>query len=206
MRGPHVLAANVIQAAVIGLADERVHRSHVLVAGLIERPPDESIHDRADTQRIGQRDRRFDRAELVNLRRSGELAEGVADKHRARHFVLEDVALMRHDDGHAGANAVTLVERQVTDGDAGDVGDRVLRSGLEHAGRQSEVAGARPGILRGELHRRQRQATAQDELLHHAPTIRRIRLIGVAPDIPDRLRDCRSVFYVALQAPVPLGL
>ena len=57
-------------------------------------------------KRVGERDRRFDRAELVDLRRAGELAEGVADEHRARHLLLKHIAGVRHDDGDAGANAV----------------------------------------------------------------------------------------------------
>ena len=47
---PHVLAANVVQAAVVGLADQRVHRSHVVVAGLIERPAHEAFDRGADAQ------------------------------------------------------------------------------------------------------------------------------------------------------------
>ena len=39
-----MLAANVVETAVVGLADQRVDRSHVLVAGLIDRPPHETFN------------------------------------------------------------------------------------------------------------------------------------------------------------------
>ncbi len=95
--GPNVQAANVVQAAVVGLANQRVHRSHVRVARLIERPAHEAFDGGADAQRVGQRDRRLDRAELIDLRRAGELAEGVADEHGAGHLVLKHVAAVRND-------------------------------------------------------------------------------------------------------------
>ena len=41
------------------------------------------FHGRADAEGVGEHDRRLDRAELVDLRGAGELAEGVADEHGA---------------------------------------------------------------------------------------------------------------------------
>ena len=62
-------------------------------------------------ERVGEDDRRFDRAELLDLRRAGELAEGVADEHRAGDLVLEEIAAVRQDRRHAGADGVALDER-----------------------------------------------------------------------------------------------
>ncbi len=126
--GPHVQPANVVEAAVVGFADERVDGSHVGVAVLLQRPLHQPFDRGADAQRVGQRDRRFDRAELVDLRRARELAEGVADEHRAGHLLLKHVAGVRHDDGHAGANGVAGDERRVADAHAGDIGDGVERA------------------------------------------------------------------------------
>ena len=67
-------------------------------------------------ERVGQDDRRFDRAQLVDLRRSGELAERVADEHRARHLLLEHVAAVRHDRPSRRCGRVSpSIERGVTD-------------------------------------------------------------------------------------------
>ena len=79
-------------------------------------PADDRVHGGADGQRIGEDDRRLDRPELLHLRRAGEFPERVADKHGAGDFLLEQVAAVREDRGHAGADLVTV----------GD-GDRVRR-------------------------------------------------------------------------------
>ena len=67
----------------------------------------------ADGQGIRERDRRLDGAELLDLSGARQLAESVADEHRAGHLLLEHVAAMRDDDGDAGAGAVALIEREV---------------------------------------------------------------------------------------------
>ena len=48
------------------------------------------------------------RAELVDLGGARELAEGVADEDRAGDLVLKEVAAVRKDRGHAGADGVAL--------------------------------------------------------------------------------------------------
>ena len=102
------------------------------VAGLRERPLHEPFDGCAHRQRIGQRDRRLDGAELLHLRGPGELAERIADEHSAGHLVLEHVALVRDDDGHARCGSLSpSIERGVADRHAGDVGDGVERPGLE---------------------------------------------------------------------------
>ena len=141
-----VQAADVVEAAVVGLADERVDRAHLLVARLRERVAHDRIHRRADAERVGQDDRRLDRAELVDLRRAGELAERVADEHRPGHLVLKDVAAVRHDRGDAGAHAVALDDGRVPDAHARHVGDRVQRARLVHTRRDAQVARPRPRL------------------------------------------------------------
>ena len=133
-----------------------------VVAGLIERPLHEPFDRGADAQRVGQRDRRFDRAELVDLRRAGELAERVADEHRARHLVLKHIA------ARAERSTVTPVrtsspsiERGVPDAHAGDVGDRVERARREHARREPDIARARPRrVCAANVQRRTRDAAS----------------------------------------------
>ena len=132
-----VEAANVVQRPVVRLADERVHGPHLLIAPLGDRPGDDRLHGRADGERVRQHDRRLDRAELLHLRRSGKLPEGVPDEDRARHFLLKQVAAVREDRGDARADVVALDDRRVPDADAGHVGDRVQRTRRPHAGRDA---------------------------------------------------------------------
>jgi hypothetical protein len=92
-----VAAANVVQFAVIGLADHGVDRAHSLVARLRQRPFDRARHRLGDVQCVGKQDRRLDIAQLRHLGRSGELAEGVGDEETRGYLVLEQVAAMRQD-------------------------------------------------------------------------------------------------------------
>ena len=108
------------------------------VALLRERPLYEPFDGRADAQGIGERDRRFDGAELVDLGRTRELAERVADEHGAGHLVLKQVAAVWHDGRDTGANVVAGYDRGVTDLHAGHVSDGVECAGREDAGRDSE--------------------------------------------------------------------
>jgi hypothetical protein len=129
-----------VQPAVIGLADQRIHRTHLLVPGLADRVADHRIHARADAQRVGEHDRRLDRAELVHLRRSGELAERVANEHRAGDLLLKDVAAMGNDRRDAGAHAVAVDDRRVPHAHPVDVCDRVQQTGRMDARRDAQVA------------------------------------------------------------------
>jgi hypothetical protein len=101
-----VQPANVVEATVVGLTDERIHRSHVLVAGLLERPAHDALQHRPDAQGVGERDGGFDGPEFVHLGRTGQLAKGIPDIDGARHFFLEDVAVVGHDDGDPGPHVI----------------------------------------------------------------------------------------------------
>ena len=81
-------AADVVEAAVVGLADQGVDLAHLFVAGLAERVADHRVHRGADAERVGQDARRFDLTELVDLGLAGELAECLSDEHRPPHLVL----------------------------------------------------------------------------------------------------------------------
>ena len=99
-------------------------------------------------ERVGQDDRRFDRAQLVDLRRAGQLAEGVADEDRAGHLVLKHVAAVRQDRGHPGPDAIAFDDRRVSDAHAVDVGDRIARAARVDADDDAEVSRARPRLCR----------------------------------------------------------
>src|SRR6185295_763394 len=106
----------------------------LLVARLRDRVTRHRVDGGPDAQRVGEDDRRFDRAEFSDLRRSRQLAKCVADEHRTGDLVLKDVAAVRNDRRDAGADQLTLDNRGVADAHAFDVGDRVERSGREYAG------------------------------------------------------------------------
>src|SRR5262249_40800787 len=135
--------ADVVQRAVVRLADQAVDRADGVVPRLCDRPPHERIERDTDTERVGEHDRRLDGAELVDLRGSRELAERVANEHRTRTFLAERVAAVRPDGGAAGAHSAALDDRGVPDEPAADVRDGVQRAGLSGAWADPQLARAR---------------------------------------------------------------
>jgi len=148
-------AADVIEEAIVGLADHGIDRHDALVAGLAERPFDRARHTLRNRQRVGQDNRRFDLAEFFDLGGTGELAEAVTERETGRNLVLEEIARVRQDRRHTGAYASALDQREMAYRDAGDIRDRVQRARLQHAGTDADVArkgarwGLRPGLRRG---------------------------------------------------------
>jgi hypothetical protein len=63
-----VQTANVVQTAVVGLADERIDRPNGLVASLLQRPAYRAFNRCPHAESVRQDNRSFDRAELVDLR------------------------------------------------------------------------------------------------------------------------------------------
>ena len=135
-------AANVVQPAIVCLADQRVDGAHALVAGLCQRPADDGVDSDADAECIRKHDRRLDRAELLHLRRAGELAESVADKDRAWNLLAEEIAAVRKDGCHAGAHGTAIYERDLPDAHAGDVRDRVEGASDARAGLDAQITRA----------------------------------------------------------------
>ena len=101
----HRQGADVVERAVVRLAHERVHRAHVLVAGLGERPGHDRLDRGPDRERVRQHDRRLDGPQLAHLGRARELPERVADEDGSRHLLLEEVAPVGQHGGDAGAHA-----------------------------------------------------------------------------------------------------
>ena len=152
--------ANVVERAVIRFRHDRIDRPHVRHSRLLEHPVDHRVGRLPDTERAREQDRRLELAELVQLGRSGDLAEAVSDVQRRGHAVGEQVPAVRQNRGHAGANVVALDHRRLPDAHAGDVGDRVEPAGREHARLDAEIARPRAlgGRLRGECgHREDRR-------------------------------------------------
>ena len=146
----HVAAADVVQVAVVGLADQRIDGPHLLVAGQRQHVVEQGVGHARHVERGGERDRRLDLAQFVDLRGAGQLAEGVADEDRAGHLFAEQIAGMRQDRRDAGANIVAANQRGVADADAGHVGDGVERPARQRAGWNADFgrAGAPRRLLR----------------------------------------------------------
>jgi hypothetical protein len=150
VRRRDVKAADVVQRAIVRFADQCVDRSHVLVARLRHRPPHDGVDGHADGERVGEDDRRLDRSELLHLRRARELAERIADEHRAGDLFTKEVAGVRHDRRDAGPHRIAADDRRVANPHARDIGDGVQRTGRQRAGRDAEIARARTAGLRDE--------------------------------------------------------
>lgn len=138
-------AANVVQPAVVGFPHHRIDGANLLIAGQREFP----IHQRGgripDAQRVGKNDGRLDLAELVHLRRSDKLPEGVLDIDGCGDLVLKHVSRMRKNHGDAGADIVAVNDAYLADFNPVHVGNRVERARWIRAGMNAEVGGARPG-------------------------------------------------------------
>ena len=122
---------NVVEAGVVGLSDHGIERHDALVARLAERPAVDGLNGPTDRQRVGEHDRRFDLAELLHLRCTSELAEAVEHCQPGRQLVAAEIAVVRHDGRGAGAQALALDHRHLTDANAGHVGDGVERAGWQ---------------------------------------------------------------------------
>src|SRR6266705_5004623 len=89
--------ADVVQKAVIRLTHHRIRRTHVFVARQRKQPREHRIGGARHAQGAGQDDRRLELAELIHLRRAGELAKTVPDDNRGRDLLPERIATVRED-------------------------------------------------------------------------------------------------------------
>jgi hypothetical protein len=92
---------------------------------------------------VGERDRGGEFAGLPDPLQPGELAAAVEPVRPGEDRFGPDAG-MRHDDGHSGVDSRRsgLVEGDVTDANAGDVGDGVARAGRVSAHGDAEVSGS----------------------------------------------------------------
>ena len=102
---------------------------------------DRAVVDPPDGHRRRQVDGRLDRPPLRQRDVAGQLAGAVEHRAAGRHRTAEQVRAGR-DRRHPGARHLRRVapDGDVADPHAGDVGDRVRRTGLERADPQPEIA------------------------------------------------------------------
>ena len=159
--GAHVLAADVVQAAVPGLGHER----EAVVAALLvlaqrlahlDLALDEGVAHDAEAVRVGQGDRRREQTALAYVLEAREVARSV-ERVRAREQRLDgDLAVVRDDDGDARADralaasqrpGVALDQGGDADPHAGDVGDRVQRPRLTQPDLYAQLARSHGAVL-----------------------------------------------------------
>ena len=138
--GRDVHAADVVQAPVVGLTHDGVDRAHTLVARLHKRVASDTLDARRHAQRVGQDDGRLDIAEFTHLRHTRQFAETIAHIDGRRHLLAEDVALVRHDGGHARAHAVALDEGHVAHRHPRHVGNGVILPRFKNSRGKSPLA------------------------------------------------------------------
>src|SRR5262249_38899179 len=141
-------ATDVVQPAVVRFADERVHRTHLVVSGLRQRVAHDRFHRGPHAQCVRQDDRRLDSAELRDLRRASQFPKRIADEDRAGDLVLKKISAVWEDGRYTGADAIALDDRRVADSHAVDICDRIERRWLENPWGYSQISRARP-TLRG---------------------------------------------------------
>ena len=93
----HMKPPDVVQAAVVALADHRVHAAGGLadVGVFLQHILYQRGLRRAHAEGVGKQDGRFQRAQLVDLHKTGGLAKAVDDIAGRQHLFVEHVPLVR---------------------------------------------------------------------------------------------------------------
>src|SRR4030065_1905650 len=142
-------AADVVEPAVVRLADDGIDRLDALIPGEAESPIDDRVGGHGDAQGVGQNDGRFECAELPDLGHPRELAVAVGGPDPGRDLVLEDIPAMGEDGRDARPDGFALEDGHLTDLDSRYICNGVERAGREDADDETEFPGPRP-VLRGQ--------------------------------------------------------
>ena len=139
--------ADVVQAAVVGFSHYRIYGPDVLVAGQGQHV----VHDGGGgvpyPEGVGQQNGGFKLAEFFHLGLANQFPKAVAHDHRCWDLLLKKIAGVGQDGGGSGADAFALNQGEVAYADPRDICDGIVGSGREHAGGNSQIAGARPVCL-----------------------------------------------------------
>ena len=148
--GVDVEAVDVVERAVVRLADHRQRPDRVAHAVGPRGRLDQRVAHHPDAVRVRDADRPAQHPGLPDPLEPGELAVAVEPMRPGEDRLGPDVAVVRDDGGDAGADrsrarpqrAVARDERRVPDADAGDVGDRVERPRLHATDADPELTSA----------------------------------------------------------------
>ena len=121
-------STNVVQESVIGFAHQWIHRLDAFIAWQAKHVVQNRIRHTRHIQRGGERDGSFDFAEFLHLRRTCQLAECIADENRSGNLLTKQIAGVRQNHRHACANRIALIESDLADAHAADIGNRIERA------------------------------------------------------------------------------
>ena len=151
----HVLPADmttaeVVQERVVALADDRVDGAGCRpdLRTLREQVIEQSLGRSSNGQRVRQRDRRLELAELRDLEQPDRLAEPVDHVARRDHLLAKQVPTMRADDRNPGLHRRVrrIDHRPMPDPNARHVRDRVQRPGRERRDPRSGRGGRQRSV------------------------------------------------------------
>ena len=139
--GSHVVAVDVVEQPVVGLADDGQRPVEALAAGLDLRSYQRVAND-AETVGVGEPDRRGELPRLADPLQPGQFAAAVEPVRTGEDRLGPDV-VVRDDHRHAGVDACCPASSSVVcpTRTPGDVGDGVVRSGGMFADDDAEISG-----------------------------------------------------------------
>ena len=145
----HEARADVVHARVVRFAHKTVDAHDGFVFFILKRPIDEAVDRRGNAHRVRQDDRRFEVAELLDLRIARHLPEAVPEKNAAGDLRLKNVARMRANGRDAGVHAdAVVVQSHVPDEDAFDVRNGVVFARREDADSDAVFTSALSAVRR----------------------------------------------------------
>ena len=120
---------DVVQAAVVALADHRVHAAGGLadIGVLFQHILHQRGLRRAHTEGVGKQNRRFQRAKLVDLYKAGGLAKAVDNMAGRQHLFVENISRVRQQRRYAGLHH-TVCQRAVPHRHARHIADLIQRT------------------------------------------------------------------------------
>src|SRR5262249_51564938 len=133
---------DITEPSRIGFGDQRVDRTHVLVAGQRKQVSGGRVPRFPHAQGAGENNGRLELAQLVDLQSTSELAKCVSHYDRGRDLVAKEVARVREDGSDARVDRPVLADRHLTYANARYVGDRVERPRRQDAELHAPVAKA----------------------------------------------------------------
>ena len=137
---------DVIERSVVALGNDRIHRRggapDVGIAG--DGVAHQSRGADADGQGVGQKDRRLECAEFVDLDEADALAEAVDHMARGPDLLAEEIAAVGQDGGDTGVDIAGL-KRAVANPHVGHVADVVIAAGRQGSAGDAEIAACRHG-------------------------------------------------------------
>ena len=120
---------DVVQAAVVALADHRVHAAGGLadIGVLCQHILHQCGLRCAHTEGVGKQNRRFQRAKLVDLYKAGGLAKAVDNMAGRQHLFVENISRVRQQRRYAGLHH-TVCQRAVPHRHARHIADLIQRT------------------------------------------------------------------------------